>query len=150
MSSTDSAVTSPFDDTVLSLTPDLYSPIRNDDGEFEDSLRGYKFQVGLRCGCGSKNVFQKRQGFMTHIQSKQHKDWISEMNRNAANYYNECVELRELTNSQKQIIARLENELMSMKTKLAAKDAVIMCLAEKMTGNGGPCTEATSTFAEIN
>ena len=98
---------SPFDDSNLALTPDLYAPIRGDDGEFEDSLRGYKFQAGLRCGCGTKHTFAKRASFMTHIQTKQHKDWIAGMNKNTANYYNECVELRELMNSQKLIIARL-------------------------------------------
>ena len=124
-----------FDSSALSLTPDVYSPVRNDAGEYEDSLRGYKFHSGLRCGCGAKTVFTKRANFMTHIQSKHHKEWIQEMNSNTSNYYTECMELKELMNNQKLIIARLETEHSVLVSKLAAKDAVILRLAEKIANS---------------
>ena len=116
----------------LALTPDVYSPARNDAGEYEDSLRGYNFNSGLRCGCGAKTVFAKRANFMTHIQSKHHKEWIQEMNSNTSNYYTECMELKELVNNQKRIIARLETDNSALITKLAAKDVIIVNLATKI------------------
>jgi hypothetical protein len=136
---------SPFDDSILSTVADVYSPSRNDDGELEDCLRGYHFKSGLRCGCGTKTLFAKRANFMSHIQSKSHKDWIHNLNRNTANYFNECVELRELVNNQKLIIARLDADNSGLRSKLAAKDAVIMCLAEKISTHAVP-----SEFLELN
>jgi len=124
-----------YDSSTLSLTPDVYSPVRNEVGEYEDSLRGYKFQTGLRCGCGAKTVFAKRANFMTHLQSKHHKEWVHHMNSNTSNYYTECMELKELVNNQKLIIARLETEHSALVSKLAAKDAVILRLAEKIANS---------------
>jgi hypothetical protein len=125
----------------LALTPDVYSPARNDAGEYEDSLRGYNFHSGLRCGCGAKTVFAKRANFMTHIQSKHHKEWIQEMNSNTSNYYTECMELKELVNNQKRIIARLETDNSALITKLAAKDVIIVNLATKIANSVDPGTE---------
>ena len=98
----------------LSLESDIYEPNTNDDGNYEDCLpRSSKFKNGLRCPCGSRkdHIFDSRQSFSSHLKTKAHLKWLSELNKNKMNFFTECEKLKEIVSSQKLIIARLEKEV---------------------------------------
>lgn len=116
----------------LSLESDIYEPSVGDDGNYSDYLPpSSKFIYGLRCPCGARkdHVFDSRPSFSSHIKSKTHQKWLAELNAKKMNYYIECEKLKEVVNSQKIIIAKMENDLnIKMKTinylsqQLMAKD----------------------------
>lgn len=98
----------------LSLDSDIYEPSIGDDGNYYDYLPpSSKFNNGLRCPCGARkdHIFDSRQSFNSHIKTKTHNKWLSDLNTNKMNYYKECEKLKEVVNSQKIIIAKMENEL---------------------------------------
>jgi hypothetical protein len=104
----------------LVLEPELYQPSQNTDGQYLDYLPPtYSFKNGLKCPCGARksHVFETRYNFNIHIKSKTHQKWLSDLNMNKTSHMTECESLKELVNSQKLIIARLERELnLKMKT----------------------------------
>jgi hypothetical protein len=104
----------------LSLDSDIYEPSIGDDGNYSDYLPpSSKFKNGLRCPCGARkdHIFDSRPCFSSHIKTKTHQKWLADLNTNKMNFYNECEKLKEVVNSQKIIIAKMENELnMKMKT----------------------------------
>jgi hypothetical protein len=116
----------------LAVDSDIYEPSIGDDGNYSDYLPpSSKFKNGLRCPCGARkdHVFDSRQSFNVHIKTKTHQKWLADLNTNKMNYYTECEKLKEVVNSQKLIIAKMENELnLKMKTidylsqQLMAKD----------------------------
>jgi hypothetical protein len=98
----------------LAVDSDIYEPSIGDDGNYSDYLPpSCKFKHGLRCPCGARkdHVFDSRQSFNIHIKTKTHQKWLAELNTNKMNYYTECEKLKEVVNSQKLIIAKMENEL---------------------------------------
>jgi hypothetical protein len=98
----------------LSLESDIYEPNTNDDGNYVDFLPpSSKFKHGLKCPCGSRkdHIFDSRQSFSSHIKSKTHLKWLSDLNKNKMNFFTECEKLKEIVSSQKLIIARLEKEV---------------------------------------
>ena len=98
----------------LSLESDIYEPNTDDTGNYIDYLPpSSTFKNGLRCPCGARkdHVFDSRQSFTGHIKTKTHQKWLSDLNINKMNFYTECEKLKELVNSQKLIIARLEKEI---------------------------------------
>lgn len=103
----------------LSLDSDIYEPCIGDDGNYSDYLPpSSKFKNGLRCPCGARkdHIFDSRQSFNGHIKTKTHQKWLSDLNTNKMNFYTECEKLKEVVNSQKIIIARLEKDI-SIKLK---------------------------------
>jgi hypothetical protein len=103
----------------LAIDSDIYEPTIMDDGNYSDYLPpSSKFKNGMRCPCGTRkdHVFDSRQSFGTHIKSKTHKKWLDDLNLNKANYFIECEKLKDVVNTQKWVIAKLENEL-NVKTK---------------------------------
>ena len=116
----------------ISLDSDIYEPNIDDNGTYVDFLPpSSKFKNGLRCPCGARkdHVFDSRSSFVVHTKSKTHQKWILDLNTNKMNYFTECEKLKEVVNSQKIIIAKMENELnIKMKTidylsqQLMAKD----------------------------
>jgi hypothetical protein len=116
----------------LAVESDIYEPSIGDDGNYSDYLPpSSKFTNGLRCPCGARkdHVFDSRPSFNCHIKTKTHQKWLADLNTNKKNYYTECEKLKELVNSQKIIIAKMEHELnIKMKTidylsqQLMAKD----------------------------
>ena len=119
----------------LSLDSDIYEPSIFDDGNYSDYLPpSSKFKNGLRCPCGARkdHVFDSRASFNTHIKTKTHQKWLADLNTNKMNYYKECEKLKELVNSQKIIIAKMENELL-LKTKTI--DYLSQQLMKKDTGH---------------
>jgi hypothetical protein len=116
----------------LAVDSDIYEPSIGDDGNYSDYLPpSSKFKNGLRCPCGARkdHVFDSRPSFNVHIKTKTHQKWLGDLNTNKMNFYTECEKLKEVVNSQKLIIAKMENELnLKMKTidylsqQLMAKD----------------------------
>lgn len=117
----------------LANESDIYQPCVSDDGNYSDYLPPSSFfKNGLRCPCGARkdHVFDTRYNFSIHIKSKTHQKWLSDLNTNKMNYFTECEKLKELVNSQKMIIAKLERDLnLKIKTidyltqQLISKDA---------------------------
>lgn len=106
----------------LIVDADIYEPNMDGFGSYVDYVPpSSKFHHGLRCPCGSRkdHVFDCRSKFMTHIKSKAHQKWLFDLNMNKQNFYSECEKLKEVVNSQKLIIARLEKEV---NTKLKTID----------------------------
>ncbi len=98
----------------LAVESDIYEPSIMDDGNYYDYLPpSSKFKNGLRCPCGARkdHIFDSRASFSSHIKTKTHQKWLTDLNANKMNFYTECEKLKEIVNSQKIIIARLDNEL---------------------------------------
>ena len=98
----------------LSLESDIYEPNTDDGGNYVDFLPpSSKFKNGLRCPCGARkdHIFDSRSSFGSHIKTKTHLKWLSDLNTNKMNYFTECEKLKEIVSSQKLIIARLEKEI---------------------------------------
>jgi len=119
----------------LSLDSDIYEPNIDDIGNYTDYLPpSSKFTNGLRCPCGARkdHVFDNRASFCMHIKTKTHQKWLIDLNTNKMNFYSECEKLKEVVNSQKIIIARLEKEIT---TKLKTIDYLTQQLMNKETEN---------------
>ena len=98
----------------LAVESDIYEPCIDDNENYSDyTPPASKFKNGLRCPCGTRkdHIFDNRPSFGTHIKSKTHIKWLTDLNTNKMNFYTECEKLKETVNMQKLIIARLEKEL---------------------------------------
>lgn len=98
----------------LISTPDIYEPSITDDGKYTDATPSFaKFRNGIRCPCGTRkeHVFDSRQSFCLHIKTKTHQKWLNDLTLNKMNYFVESERLKEIVNSQKLIIAKMELEL---------------------------------------
>jgi hypothetical protein len=105
----------------LSLESDIYEPNIDDGGNYVDFLPpSSKFKNGLRCPCGARkdHIFDSRPSFGSHIKTKTHLKWLSDLNTNKMNYFIECEKLKEIVSSQKIIIARLEKEVNTHKNTI--------------------------------
>jgi hypothetical protein len=71
-----------------------------------------KFKNGLRCPCGTRkeHIFDTRQSFGSHIKTKTHLKWITDLNSNKMNYFTENIKLNETIVNQKIIIAKMQRE----------------------------------------
>jgi hypothetical protein len=119
----------------ISQDSDIYEPNIHDNGNYIDYIpTSSKFKNGLRCPCGARkeHIFCNRTSFISHIKSKTHQKWVSDLNLNKMNFYTECEKLKELVNSQKIIIARLEKEI---NTKLKTIDYLTQQLMYKDNNN---------------
>ena len=97
----------------LAVESDIYEPNLDDINNYTDYIPpSSKFNHGLRCPCGTRkdHIFDSRPSFISHIKSKTHIKWLAELNANKMNFYTECEKLKELVNSQKLIIAKLEKD----------------------------------------
>lgn len=104
----------------LTVESDIYEPNVDNNGNYIDYLPpSSKFKNGLRCPCGTRkeHIFDSRNSLNSHIKTKTHQKWLSDLNVNKMNYFTECEKLKETVNSQKIIIARFEKEInMKLKT----------------------------------
>lgn len=97
----------------LIVDSDIYEPCIDENSNYSDYLpSSNKFKNGLRCPCGSRkeHVFDTRQSFASHIKTKTHLKWISDLNSNKMNYFTENIKLNETIMNQKLIIARMQRE----------------------------------------
>jgi len=110
----------------LTLTPDTYTPIVDDNGNYTDCIPVIK--NGLYCLCGSRKdkAYDNAGKFAIHIKSKTHQKWIAILNQNKANYYVEMLKGQETITNQYKIIAKLENNLQK-------KELTIDYLTEQLT-----------------
>lgn len=120
----------------LILESDIYEPSIGENGNYIDCLPpSSKFTNGLKCPCGARkdHVFDNRPSFATHIKSKTHVKWLTELNANKMNYFTECEKLKEVINSQKLIIAHLEKDINVLKKEIYTKSKTIDILTEQLT-----------------
>lgn len=119
----------------LTTDSDIYEPNIDNNGNYQDYVpSSSKFKHGLRCPCGARkdHVFDSRASFQGHLKTKSHIKWITDLNTNKMNFYTECEKLKELVNSQKLIIARLEKDI---NTKLKTIDYLTQQLMSKESSN---------------
>jgi len=95
----------------ITLTPDTYTPIVDDKGNYIDRIPVIK--NGLYCLCGSRKdkTYENSSKFATHLKSKYHQKWLTILNQNKANYYVETIKNKEIIENQQKIITQLENQL---------------------------------------
>jgi len=97
----------------LALEPDIYSPNIDDKGNYVDKIPSFaNIKNGIRCPCGTRKdkTYDCAAYFTTHIKTKTHQKWLTDLNTNKMNYYTECIQLKELVHNQRQIIAKLQKE----------------------------------------
>lgn len=100
----------------ICLQPDIYSPGIHDNGNYIDKIPSFNIlKKGVYCPCGSRKdkIYDSSQKFTTHIKSKIHQKWLESINLEKTNFYVECHKLQEVVNSQKLIIARLEQDVIN-------------------------------------
>lgn len=98
----------------LLTTPDIYNPIINSEGNYEDYIpRLNIIENGLICPCGTRKdkVYLTISQFNSHIKSKNHKSWLEVLNNNKTNFYKLAEKKQKIINTQKLIIAKLDIEL---------------------------------------
>ena len=123
---------------VLAFESDIYEPCIKDDGNYSDYLPpSSKFINGLRCPCGARkdHIFDSRPSFISHIKTKTHQKWLSELNTNKMNFYTECEKLKDVVNSQKLIIAQKDKEILMLTKEISTKSKTIDILTEQLTNN---------------
>ena len=116
----------------ISLTPDIYTPSVDEDGNYIDKIP--KIVNGLYCSCGARKdkVYETAGKFSTHTKSKIHQKWITTLNNNKANYYIELVKSKELVEQQQKLLVKLETQL---QTKSLTIDYLTHQIATKNNTN---------------
>jgi hypothetical protein len=122
----------------LAIEPEFYEPTIDEKTNYSDYLpSSSKFTNGLRCPCGSRkeHVFDNRQSFSTHIKTKTHIKWLTDLNNNKMNYFSENLKLNETITTQKMIIAKLQREnddyaklIAHLTKKIEMKDTIALDL----------------------
>lgn len=98
----------------ITTEPDVYMPSVDEFGNYVDKVPPFAtLRHGLRCPCGSRKdkVYTRHGIFHSHIKTKTHQNWLSQLNLNKANYYVENEELKEIVQNQRLIIAQLERTI---------------------------------------
>lgn len=95
----------------ITLTPDIYTPSVDENGNYIDIIPIIK--NGLFCPCGSRKdkTYENSSKFSAHIKTKIHQKWLLVLNQNKANYYIEMIKNKEIIENQQKIIAQLEHNL---------------------------------------
>jgi len=110
----------------ISLTPDIYAPIVDDNGNYVDKIPFMK--RGIYCLCGSRKdkIYENSSKFSTHMKTKCHQKLLEHLNQNKANYYVEVLKSKEIIENQQRIIQQLEIQLQN-------KDITIDYLTKQVT-----------------
>ena len=125
----------------LSITPDIYSPGVNPDGNYIDTH--VKIINGIYCPCTSRNkIYENETKFNSHKKTKMHQKWLNQLNNDKANYYVELIKLKENCENQKRIIQEMENEL-------KRKSLTIDYLTEQVTKNNNSNITNISTTIDL-
>lgn len=100
----------------LATEPDMYSPNIDDHGNYTDKVPSFNTAAlanGLRCSCGTRKdkVYTSAAMFSAHIKTKTHEKWLQDLNANKANFYIENKKLKDLVQSQKIMLGKMEVEL---------------------------------------
>lgn len=97
----------------LIVESDIYEPCIDEKSNYSDYIpTSAKFNNGLRCPCGARkeHIFDSRPSFTSHIKTKTHQKWLTDLNANKMNYFTENIKLNETISNQKLIIARFQRE----------------------------------------
>jgi hypothetical protein len=99
----------------LVVEPDIYTPSIDEQGNYIDKVN--VFTKGLSCLCGSRKdkVYETHSMFSSHVKTKTHQRWLSDLNLNRANYFVENEKLKEVIQNQRLIIAKMEKEINNKK-----------------------------------
>jgi hypothetical protein len=102
----------------IALTPDMYIPSVNDDGEYVD--RAPVIHHGMYCPCSTRRdkVYDTVSKFSSHVKTKSHQKWLAGLNQNRANYYSDMLKHKALVEAQKKIIGQLEQQLQNRTTTI--------------------------------
>ena len=98
----------------LVTEPDIYAPSIDEMGNYIDQTPSFNIlKHGLYCPCGTRKdkVYDTSAKFSTHIKTKGHNKWLSQLNINRANYYVECEKLKETVINQRRLIAQQEKQI---------------------------------------
>jgi len=125
----------------LILTPDVYEPSIDSNGNFIDKIPSWSplKGKGMLCGCGSRKdkVYETITTFTAHIKTKAHRNWIEKLNANKVNLYMENSQLKRLVNELRQILFQNEKELMRVKQQyeieLSNKQQTLDCLTQLLS-----------------
>jgi len=126
----------------MATEPDMYSPNIDDSGNYADKVPSFNTAAlanGLRCACGTRKdkVYTTAAMFSSHIKTKTHEKWIQDLNANKANFYIENKKLRDLVQSQKIMLGKMEVEL-------ANKSLTIDYLTQQLMAKNAPQSRAVS------
>ena len=102
----------------LVTEPDTYSPNIDDKGNYVDKVPSFYTNAlanGLRCPCGTRKdkIYTSHATFTAHIKTKTHEKWLQELNTNKANFYVESQKLRDVVQSQKIMIGKMELNILN-------------------------------------
>jgi hypothetical protein len=102
----------------LVTEPDTYSPNIDDKGNYVDKVPSFYTNAlanGLRCPCGTRKdkIYTSHATFTAHIKTKTHEKWLQELNTNKANFYVESQKLRDVVQSQKIMIGKMELDILN-------------------------------------
>ena len=102
----------------LVTEPDTYSPNIDDKGNYIDKVPSFYTNAlanGLRCPCGTRKdkIYTSHATFTAHIKTKTHEKWLQELNTNKANFYVESQKLRDVVQSQKIMIGKMELNILN-------------------------------------
>ena len=102
----------------LVTEPDTYSPNIDDKGNYIDKVPSFytnALATGLRCPCGTRKdkIYTSHATFTSHIKTKTHEKWLQELNTNKANFYVESQKLRDVVQSQKIMIGKMELNILN-------------------------------------
>ena len=126
----------------LIVEPDIYSPSVDNNGNYINKIPSFtNLKNGLRCPCGTRKdkCYESASNFSTHIKTKKHIKWLSDVNLNRANYFVENVNLKETITSQKLIISRMEKDLQN-------KSLTIDYLTSQIYKQGSSCVDNLLDF----
>ena len=112
-----------MESSALATMPDTYSPSMDENGNYVDRVPSFNTAAlvnGLRCSCGTRKdkIYTSAVMFTAHIKTKKHGEWLEGLNANKVNYFIENKQLRDLAQSQKIMIVKMQVEL-------ANKDRII-------------------------
>jgi hypothetical protein len=90
--------------------PDTYSPSIDENGNYTDKIQ---FRKPITCPCGARKdkLYETHATFSSHIKTKTHLKWITDLNLNKSNFFVENQQLRDTIQNQRLIIAKMEKEI---------------------------------------
>ena len=129
----------------LATEPDTYCPNIDEHGNYADRIPSFNTAAlanGLRCSCGTRKdkVYASAAMFASHIKPKTHEKWLQDLNANKANFYIENKKLRDLVQSQKIMLGKMEVDLMN-------KSLTIDYLTQQLIAKNGSQTQSKSNSA---
>lgn len=98
----------------LTTEPYIYSPSIDEKGNYIDKIPAFHIiKKGLIYPCASRKdkFYESYSSFSSHIKTKNHQKWLTNINLNRMNYYIENIKLQDVIENQKIIIAKMDKDL---------------------------------------